>query len=362
MGAAFCRLSYRVYSGSDRILLSGKDFIKRIIPVGISSSWDIGLSNWSFHFITISLYTMSKSTAIIFILFFSILLGLTRKHWSQIVIVFLIFIGLFLFTIEPVDNFSIAGFILVMSASFLSGIRWTFSQLIMQRKECGLGNPIDMMFHVQPVMFIALVPLAFGIEGQRFFHSKLFNPVTRQDSLYILAGIGVGAFVAFFLELSEFLLVSQTSGLTLSIAGIFKEICTLALAIFVNHNSVTTLKIFGMIICLTGIIVHVILKTKEIEPEASDVTELLPKRTTVDAIPLLSPDDLDDEEVVTFTRVKHNDENQATSKKANYIETTDNIILNDNRSWPYKPIVISDDEEEIEEYHKAEVHHNNSFT
>lgn len=37
-----------------------------------------------------------------------------------------------------------------------------------------------------------------------------------------LAILGVGAFLAFMLELSEFLLVSRTSSITLSLSGIFK--------------------------------------------------------------------------------------------------------------------------------------------
>ena len=49
--------------------------------------------------------------------------------------------------------------------SFLSGIRWTLSQLIMQKSNLGLSNPIDMIFHVQPIMIVALLPFTLGFEG-----------------------------------------------------------------------------------------------------------------------------------------------------------------------------------------------------
>ena len=49
--------------------------------------------------------------------------------------------------------------------SFLSGIRWTVSQLIMQKSSLGLSNPVDMVFHVQPVMIVTLLPFAVGFEG-----------------------------------------------------------------------------------------------------------------------------------------------------------------------------------------------------
>ena len=43
------------------------------------SALDIGLSQWSFEYITISLYTMTKTTSIIFILVFAIFLKLEEK-------------------------------------------------------------------------------------------------------------------------------------------------------------------------------------------------------------------------------------------------------------------------------------------
>jgi hypothetical protein len=39
----------------------------------------VGLSQWSFEYIEVALYTITKSTSIIFILFFAIILGLERK-------------------------------------------------------------------------------------------------------------------------------------------------------------------------------------------------------------------------------------------------------------------------------------------
>ncbi|KAI0240421.1 Solute carrier family 35 member C2 [Lamellibrachia satsuma] len=71
-----CVLTYR--TGKERTTLPWSMYIMRIAPPGFASSLDIGLSNWGLEFITISLYTMTKSTSIIFILGFSILFKLER--------------------------------------------------------------------------------------------------------------------------------------------------------------------------------------------------------------------------------------------------------------------------------------------
>ena len=57
------------------------------------------------------------------------------------------------------------GFFLVMSASLSSGIRWTLSQLVLQREEMGLSSPVDMIYHIQPWMILTLLPLTLYMEG-----------------------------------------------------------------------------------------------------------------------------------------------------------------------------------------------------
>ena len=68
-----CRLSQK-----PRITLDWSTYFKKIIPLGIASAADIGFSNWSLQYITVTLYTMSKSTVILFILFFALLFKLER--------------------------------------------------------------------------------------------------------------------------------------------------------------------------------------------------------------------------------------------------------------------------------------------
>ena len=76
-------------------------------------------------------------------------------------------------------TFSMIGFLLALSGSFLSGARWTFSQLIMQKSAIGLEHPIDLIYHIQPLMILTLLPIAIGIEGREpiltVCHCKLFG-------------------------------------------------------------------------------------------------------------------------------------------------------------------------------------------
>uniref|UniRef100_A0A7M4ELR0 Solute carrier family 35 member C2 n=1 Tax=Crocodylus porosus TaxID=8502 RepID=A0A7M4ELR0_CROPO len=165
---------------------------------------------------------MTKSSAILFILFFSLIFKLEELRLALVLVVLLVAGGLFMFTYES-TQFNTEGFMLVLGASFLGGIRWTLTQMLMQKAELGLQNPIDTMFHLQPLMFLGLFPLFMAIEGLPMAVSeKLFRFHDGWVLLALLGKLSLGGLLAFGLGFSEFLLVSRTSSLTLSIAGIFK--------------------------------------------------------------------------------------------------------------------------------------------
>ncbi|XP_029835961.1 solute carrier family 35 member C2 isoform X2 [Ixodes scapularis] len=255
------RLVFQMCTGRPRILLTWSVYVKQLAITGVASALDIGFSNWSFEFITVSLYTMTKSTCIIFILGFSLVFGLEKRRCSLVFIVLLIALGLFMFTYQS-TQFNTEGFFLVLSASFLAGLRWTLAQLVMQRKEVGLGNPIDMIFHVQPWMILGLLPLAIAFEGipiatsEKVFRFHEVEMLVRTGQ-YVLAG----SVLAFFMELSEYLLLTYTSSLTLSIAGIVKEVCTLYLAVNYSGDEISFMNFVGLVICLLGIALHVLVKS-----------------------------------------------------------------------------------------------------
>ncbi|KAF0036624.1 hypothetical protein F2P81_011936 [Scophthalmus maximus] len=230
--SALTRRAMQFWTGKPRVILSWKDYLIKVAPTALATALDIGLSNWSLLFITISLYTMTKSTAVLFILFFSLVFKLEEPNPFLILVVLLISIGLFMFTYES-TQFELEGFIMVLLASFIGGIRWTLTQVLMQKAELGLQNPIDTMYHLQPLMFLGLFPLFLCNEGLSLSTSeKMFRVTELSPLLYSLFFLSVGGSLAFGLGFSEFLLVSRTSSLTLSISGIFKVLFEFNIAVY----------------------------------------------------------------------------------------------------------------------------------
>ncbi|XP_077982646.1 solute carrier family 35 member C2-like isoform X1 [Glandiceps talaboti] len=279
-------------------------YLKRVAPTGLATSLDIGLSNWSFLYITVSLYTMSKSSAVVFILIFAIIFKLEKFRFSLIGVILLIAGGLFLFTYKS-TQFNLLGFLLVMSASLLSGVRWSLAQMLTQKEEIGLTNPVDTVYHLQPCMIAGLLPLAIAFEGVHMATTEQFLGFTKSaDFAVTMAKLSVGAVLAFMLGVSEYWLVAQTSGLTLSIAGIFKEICILYLATTYVGDKLTPINAIGMIMCLCGIALHVTLKAIRSKTEKENKDYSSEDELNGDAIQMLiangeanNDDDGDEEEI-----------------------------------------------------------------
>jgi len=246
----------RICCNRKPITLSWDVMLKKVMPTGIISALDIGLSNWSFMFITVSLYTMVKSSCILFILFFSLLLGLEKPRPNLIIIIFCISLGLFLFVFKS-TQFNLEGFVLVLLAAFLGGARWTLSQILCQKSEIGLANPIDAIYHLCPTMIVGLFPIFIGNETSFMVSRFTFAAKTTADLFQSMALIATGGFLAFFLSVSEYLLLSYTSSLTLSIAGIFKELMTLVIATTIGTDEITLINWIGFAICICGIGIHV---------------------------------------------------------------------------------------------------------
>ncbi|GAB6021400.1 hypothetical protein CHUAL_004008 [Chamberlinius hualienensis] len=259
--AAQLRIILRCWNKKERVTLAWGDYLRKLSIAGIASAMDIGLSNWSFKYITISLYTMSKSTCIVFILLFSLVLGLETLRLSLVLVVMLISSGLFMFTYSS-TQFDTEGFVMVMLASVMGGLRWTVAQMVMQKKESGLTNPIDMIYHIQPWMVVGLIPLAIPFEGVQIATSKVVFRFDDADLILRTAGqVLIGAGLAFLMELSEYWLLGSTSSLTLSISGILKEIVTLYLAVKVNGDSMSFINKVGLAISVFGISLHVMKRT-----------------------------------------------------------------------------------------------------
>ncbi|KAI9480415.1 MAG: triose phosphate transporter [Benjaminiella poitrasii] len=237
-----------------------RDYIYKVFPCALATSLDIGLSNLSLKTITLSFYTMCKSSTLAFVLIFAFIFKLEKPSWKLILIILIITVGVILMVSNETD-FSIIGFVQVMAAACFGGLRWSLTEVLLRKESMGLTNPFASIFFLAPSQAIILLIISAGVEGYvTIFKSAFF--ITFGEGLHTIAIILAGGSLAFFMIVSEFFLIKRTSVVTLSVCGIFKEVATIFISSLVFGDILTLINIIGLCITLFGIGLYNWLKFK----------------------------------------------------------------------------------------------------
>ncbi|ORX61416.1 TPT-domain-containing protein [Hesseltinella vesiculosa] len=196
---------------------------------------------------------MVKSSTPVWVLLFSFMFGFEKPRWRLVMIIFVIVSGVFL-TVEGETKFDTLGFTLVLVAAVASGLRWNMTQLLLQQDRLGIHSPIATLYYLSPIMFVTMLFLSLVIEHpiDQFRYSGHFdNAYHVVESFGLMA---IGGLLAFAMTLSELYLIKNTNTVTLSVAGISKEVVVISLSVLIYGDVLTSKTILGLIVSIAGII------------------------------------------------------------------------------------------------------------
>lgn len=234
---------------------------------------------------------MCKSSSLAFVLIFAFLFRLEAPTWKLVAIIATMTAGVIMMVAGEV-SFDLLGFILIISAAFFSGFRWGLTQILLLRNPA-TSNPFSSIFFLTPVMFLTLIVIAIPTEG---FPALIVSLKGLWDAWGVLAPFLLlfPGTIAFLMTACEYALLQRTSVVTLSIAGIFKEVVTISTATLVFDDKLTAINISGLCVTIGAICAYNYMKITKMRKEAQ--TELQ-KRTQVDDLssPSSSGSDAEDE-------------------------------------------------------------------
>lgn len=224
------------------------------------------------RFITLTFFTMVKSSALAFVLLFAFVFRLEAPSLMLVGIIACMTVGVIMM-VAGEAAFHAGGFVLVISSAFFSGFRWGLTQLLLLRHPA-TANPFATLFLLNPIMFLSLFALALAVEGPRQLASGLAALIAdggpgRAIGLLVLPGA-----LAFSMIASEFALLQRSSVVTLSICGIFKEVVTIAVAGLVFHDPLSAVNLAGLVVTIASIATYNFIKVRRMRRQARlDVLE-----------------------------------------------------------------------------------------
>ncbi|KAM9907880.1 hypothetical protein OXX79_000688 [Metschnikowia pulcherrima] len=230
-------------------------YAAQILPCALASAGDIGLSNVALEYISLSLYTMLKTSSLVFVLLFGLLFRLEKFNWRLIVIVIVMCASVMMMTERPADadenGSQPIGVALILAASVISGLRWSFTQLLLKKND-HTRNPMSTILYISPSMTVALFIFGLIFETWAAFTS---SPIWEEKGFVgtILLMVTPGI-LAFCMTLCEFQLLSVAQVLTLSIAGIFKELLTIMLGSLIFGDRLSPINCVGLVVTFLDIL------------------------------------------------------------------------------------------------------------
>ncbi|KAF9350567.1 Triose-phosphate Transporter [Mortierella sp. AD094] len=239
-------------------------YVTQVIPCATAAALEICMANASLMYITLSFYTMIKSSTPIWVLIFAFFFRLEKPRWSLILIIGVIVIGVVL-TVAGEAQFDMTGFVLVLLAAVMSGLRWSLTQMLLQKDQLGMDNPVATLYYISPIMFVIMSVLSLVIEDPfvQFASSEFFQDFNT--GLLTMMMAGGGGFLAFAMTVAEFKLIKNTGTVTLSVAGISKEIVVISLSMVIFGDRLTFVNLLGLLVSIGGIMAYNYDKIKKLQ-------------------------------------------------------------------------------------------------
>jgi len=273
------------FGGSMVKMMSWKTFLGVSIPCGLITAVDVGLSNLSLVRISITFFTMIKSSSPIWVLISAFLFGLEKVTCSLMTVGMLIVAGELLTAFGEVE-FDTVGFFLCLTAAVCSGIRWTLVQLKLNKLDPPLKGSVVVMRVLSPSMFFCMLFLSFVIErpmeklgpDQGDYFSNFENGVKT-----VCLGL-TGAFIAIAMVLCEFWLILKSNAIVLMIGGVIKELITILVGVTIFGDQLNVINISGIIVVFMGVFLYkATLHLNNAEKDISNENESNPDFTRINS-------------------------------------------------------------------------------
>jgi hypothetical protein len=218
-------------------------YAKNIIPLGAMYALSLSCSNYAAMRLTVSFIQMIKAVTPMMTLAVSVAYGTEKPYFSLQMITIMMTFGVGIASYGEIE-FDMLGMFLQLTALTVESIRLVAMQK-MNAVHLPKSNPLILLSLFAPVCFLFLFPIALFLEQGAL--AKLVIPATGFT-------VALNTLTAFGLNFAVVLMISQESGaLTLTLAGIIKDIALIVSSIYLFGNPVTYIQVAGYTLALLGL-------------------------------------------------------------------------------------------------------------
>ncbi|KAL9415846.1 hypothetical protein AB3S75_039109 [Citrus x aurantiifolia] len=230
-------------------LKSQKQFFK-ISALGIIFCLSVVGGNVSLKYLPVSFNQAVGATTPFFTAVFAYLMTLKREGWLTYVTLVPVVTGVIIASGgEP--SFHLFGFIMCISATAARALK-TVLQGILLSSDGEKLNSMNLLMYMAPVAAIFLLPAALIMEKDVV---GITIALARQD-VEFLWYLMFNSSLAYFVNLTNFLVTKHTSALTLQVLGNAKGAVAVVVSILIFRNPVSVTGMAGYTLTVIGVILY----------------------------------------------------------------------------------------------------------
>ena len=236
-------LLVRVFKVVKGVNMPRRDYMRRVMPIGLLYAASLWLSNSAYLHLSVSFIQMTKALMPGLVYTTGVYMGTEKFTYGYAANMLLIAVGVAIAAYGEL-NFVTIGVVQQLSALVFEATRLMLVQVLMNSQGYTL-NPIQSLYYVSPACLVCLAVPFLVLE----------LPVMRSTDTWMLrpAVMVANAATAFCLNLAVFLLIGKTSALTMNIAGVIKDWLLIWMSMRMFTAPVTGLNLIGYTIAFLGV-------------------------------------------------------------------------------------------------------------
>ncbi|MED6111686.1 hypothetical protein PIB30_054658 [Stylosanthes scabra] len=230
--------------------LQSKEQFVKICVLSLVFCFSVVCGNVSLNYIPVSFNQAIGATTPFFTAICAYFVSRKREAWLTYATLLPVVAGVIIAT-ESEPSFNLFGFIICVSSTFSRAFKSVLQDLLLSSEGEKL-NSMNLLLYMAPMAMLVLLPATLLMEKNVI---QITIDVARND-IRIMGYLIFSSSLAYFVNLTNFLVTKHTSALTLQVLGNAKGAVAVVVSILIFKNPISMIGMCGYALTVLGVILY----------------------------------------------------------------------------------------------------------
>ncbi|KAK2432792.1 putative sugar phosphate/phosphate translocator [Trifolium repens] len=230
--------------------VQSKNQLFKICGLSVVFCFSVVCGNISLNYIPVSFNQAIGATTPFFTAVFAYVVIRKREAWVTYATLLPVVAGVIIATGgEP--SFHLFGFIICVSSTAARAFKSVLQSILLSSEGEKLDS-MNLLLYMAPIAMMVLLPATLLMEGNVL---RMTIELARED-FRIIWYLLLSSSLAYFVNLTNFLVTKYTSALTLQVLGNAKGVVAVVISILIFQNPISMIGMVGYVLTIIGVILY----------------------------------------------------------------------------------------------------------